>query len=202
MSHASSATATVRVIKLGGSLLDLPDLPDRFRRWLARQPAASNVIVAGGGPLADFLRDADRIHNLDEVAVHWLCVESLTITAQLVALLLPEARLVRGLREVREHLGNGSTPQIFDPQGFVRENGHRARHALPPGWEVTSDSIAARVAWELAASELVLLKSAAPPASTLDGLAAMGYVDASFPRAAAELSVRIVNLRAAAENCT
>jgi hypothetical protein len=61
---------------------------------------------------------------------------------------------------------------------------------------VTSDSIAARVAWELAASELVLLKSAAPPAGTFDKLAAAGFVDASFPRAAAELTVRIVNLRA------
>jgi aspartokinase-like uncharacterized kinase len=66
---------------------------------------------------------------------------------------------------------------------------------LPHSWDVTSDSIAARVAAELQA-ELVLLKSTPPPSDDLPAAAASGYVDPYFPTAAAGLqSVRFVNLR-------
>ena len=33
----------VRVIKLGGSLLDWPEFPQRFRAWLKLQPSAANL---------------------------------------------------------------------------------------------------------------------------------------------------------------
>ena len=78
----------LRVVKLGGSLLDLPDLPGRVERWLGRQPPASNVIVVGGGPLVNAIRASDRIHKLDEVAAHWLCIRVMSVTAQRVAKLL------------------------------------------------------------------------------------------------------------------
>jgi len=63
---------------------------------------------------------------------------------------------------------------------------------LPHAWSVTSDSIAARLAQAVAAGELVLLKSAAPPPD----LGAADYVDEWFATAARDVpSVRIVNLR-------
>jgi aspartokinase-like uncharacterized kinase len=75
---------------------------------------------------------------------------------------------------------------------------------LPRSWQATSDSIAARVA-EVLSADLVLLKSAGPPreifpegdrAKVFANLAAAGYVDQHFPRAAAAVrAVEIVNLR-------
>ncbi|TWT35559.1 hypothetical protein KOR34_04520 [Posidoniimonas corsicana] len=55
---------------------------------------------------------------------------------------------------------------------------------LPIGWEVTSDSIAARIAGLLDAG-LVLLKSAPPPVTGANAraLADAGYVDEFFPTA-------------------
>ena len=71
---------------------------------------------------------------------------------------------------------------------------------LPPTWEVSSDSIAARLAVALGAEELVLMKSTLPQ-SGLDGgiraFSAAGYVDPMLARLVEQLpTVRLVNLRA------
>ena len=48
----------------GGSLLDWPELAVRFQRWLAAQPPAANVLVVGGGPIVEGLRELDRLRAL------------------------------------------------------------------------------------------------------------------------------------------
>jgi hypothetical protein len=88
---------------------------------------------------------------------------------------------------------------IFDPARFLKTtepivDGDR----LPASWDVTSDSIAARIARLLNARELVLLKSCLPPeqAATTEFRAQSDYVDRGFRRFAAELPrIRFVNLR-------
>ena len=66
---------------------------------------------------------------------------------------------------------------------------------LPASWDVTSDSIAARVAQVLKASELVLLKSVDAPSRDADELAKLAIVDKFFPEIAGSIAWRIVNLR-------
>jgi len=67
---------------------------------------------------------------------------------------------------------------------------------LPACWNVTSDSIAARLAIVFDAVELVLLKSCLPSETNLAGLAADGYVDRFLPTLSNELPpLRAVNLR-------
>jgi hypothetical protein len=69
---------------------------------------------------------------------------------------------------------------------------------LPRTWDVTSDSIAARLAALLDADELVLVKSCLPTGELTPGVVAQrGYTDRYFPRAVAGVRVvRCVNLRA------
>lgn len=182
----------LRVIKLGGSLLDWPELPLRFRRWLAAQPAAVNVLIVGGGPLVDGLRTVDRVHRLSVEASHWLAIRAMSLTAELAAELLPEAQLVNSLDQI--HRTPGGPIQILDVEPFLRaEQGSTA--PLPCGWDVTSDSISAHVAQTLAAHELVLLKSTLPDTSGRGEPKLAGYVDAHFSTAAKGLRVRGVNLR-------
>jgi aspartokinase-like uncharacterized kinase len=189
--------ASIRVVKLGGSLLDLPDLRDRLRLWLDLQTPAATVLVAGGGKLADAIRAADRVHGLSAEAAHWLCIRAMSVNAHLLQELLPDAvfapHTVSILRACRQR-----GLAILDPWPFVHaEERWLSRTPLPCTWDVTSDSIAARLAVLLSARELVLLKSALPDAGTdLIAAACSGYVDAFFPQAAAELSVvRCVDLR-------
>ena len=189
-----------RVVKLGGSLLDVPDLALRLRDWLARQAPRATVLIAGGGRMADVVRDADRQHRLGETVSHWLCIRVMTLQAELLSALLPEAAVCRSLADWRS---TAPGLAILDPWIFLREEEpHLAGQTLPASWDVTSDSIAARFAAAIGAAELVLLKSALPQStlpqstSTPGAAAAAGYVDRFFPRLAeAAPAIRCVNLR-------
>ncbi len=184
-------TSAVRVIKLGGSLLDWPELAGGFRRWLSCQPPAANVVVVGGGAIVDSLRRlGDR---LSSETAHWLSIRAMSLTAAVLAEILCEAKLVKTLAEVPQ--ATSDCWQIIDVESFLHEDA-RSADPLPCNWSVTSDSIAARVAVALNARELVLLKSTLPsgPAS-LEAWSRSGFVDASFAAVAAGLQVRAVNLR-------
>ena len=54
------------VVKLGGSLYDATDLGPRLRAWLDARPERRVVLVPGGGPMADVVRDLDTRHHLGE----------------------------------------------------------------------------------------------------------------------------------------
>ena len=47
-----------RVVKLGGSLLTLPDLSYRLREWIAVQTPKTNIIIVGGGRVVDEVQHA------------------------------------------------------------------------------------------------------------------------------------------------
>ncbi len=196
-------TMDVRVIKLGGSLLDDRELADRYRRWLRTQRPARNVLVPGGGRLVDALRQLDRVHTLDPRLTHEMAIDCMGINARLVAGLLPEAELVTEWNGLRRRLlqmlpeGKSGT-LVFDVTGFMRQVEPRLIGTpLPHGWNVSSDSIAARLAHLLAAGELVLLKATLPaqePQST-QVLSDIGYVDEYFPTIARDVrQMRCVNL--------
>jgi hypothetical protein len=98
--------------------------------------------------------------------------------------------------ELKETIAAGRLV-LFEPEQFLREVEPKlVSRPLPHTWDVTSDSIAARLAAVLQACELVLLKSTLPqPGTEIDRAAAEGYVDRYFPVAARGLAVRAVNLR-------
>ena len=200
----------MRVIKVGGSLLTLDELPSAFSRWLAAQPAARNVVVVGGGEMADAVRVADARFELGDEVCHELCLQLLGVSSRLFAGILQQhdsnsdVRLFDSFLELQLAIFKSSTPAVwsFDPGDFVRadEAAERAagREPLPHSWEVTSDSIALRLSIVLAADEVVLLKS-----NSLDGhlstraAADAGFVDRHFPKLAAGVPrIRYVNLRA------
>jgi len=187
----------VRVVKVGGSLFDFPKLAPALRDWLAAQPRARNVMLAGGGAFADVIREADKRFTLGEEASHWLCIEALRVMARLLAAILPETRLITTLSQLKTALAeeDDARPIVFCPESYMRDvDPTLDGRSLPHAWSVTTDSIAARLAETIAADELVLLKSSDPPADIED---AGRYVDEYFPTAAKGIrKVRFVNLKA------
>jgi hypothetical protein len=140
------------------------------------------------------VREADTRFGLGEESSHWLCLRLMSVTARLVHRLLPEAILIHAwpTSEAYRPLA------IVDCLPLIEEAEHRPDASrLPRSWDVTSDSIAAWLAAELDAAELVLLKSQLPPPEASCRLAAeCSYVDRYFPAAAQRLPiVRCVNLR-------
>ena len=191
---------TLRVIKVGGSLFDLPDLAERLRKWCAAQSPGINVLLAGAGAWGDLVRTVDARFSLGDEPAHEMCIDALAITARLLATLLPEAPLVSDeqLLQHRQAEISSRPTCVFHATEFLREReGGLPGETLPVGWDVTSDSIAARLAEVTHADDFVLLKSKLPgPFSQVDQLAAANYVDRYFPWAMrGEAEVRFVNLR-------
>jgi 5-(aminomethyl)-3-furanmethanol phosphate kinase len=191
-----------RIVKVGGSLLGWPPLRDVLRTWLASEPAALNVLVCGGGSLVEVIRRADRDFSLGDETSHWRCIDLLSVTARVLAAVLRDVPLVETYEELLTQVAHRKSAMVvFDSRAFLRE--HEARlpgQPLPHGWEVTSDSIAGRLAEVIGADEIVLLKSSDPPSALLGELAAAGYVDRYFPLLTmGRADVRIINLRGAVD---
>lgn len=173
------------VVKVGGSLYDLPDLRWRLERFLAAQGDPDWLLVPGGGAMADVVREWDRRHGLGDARSHWLALRACSLNAHLLRDLLPGVALVA---DPVGHRGRG----VLDAFAFLDANG-----GVPHSWEATSDAVAARAA-AVARGELVLLKSVTIPAAmSWEDAARMGYVDRVFPEVvrASGIRVRAVNLR-------
>ena len=60
------------VVKVGGSLNDVPELGRRLRQWLDAQTTTRVLIIPGGGRAADLVRQADDLDDLGEERCHGL----------------------------------------------------------------------------------------------------------------------------------
>jgi aspartokinase-like uncharacterized kinase len=177
------------VVKVGGSLFDLPDLGPRLRRFLASLGEGDRLIVPGGGRTTEAVRGFDRDHDLGPEASHWLALRACAVNAHSLACLLPGARVVSSPEECR-------SIDVLDPFAFMMADEDRPG-CLPHHWDVTSDSVAARVA-VVAGAGLVLLKSVTLPADAdWFTAAAAEHIDPVFPEIVrgTALHVRVVNLR-------
>ncbi len=68
------------VVKVGGSLFDSPALGPALRTFIESLKPADVLLVPGGGPVADAVRELDRTHKLGEEDSHWLALQSLSVT--------------------------------------------------------------------------------------------------------------------------
>lgn len=193
----------IRVIKLGGSLFSFPELSPCLRRWLDAQTHATNILIAGGGRLADEIRLAQARFALSDSDCHRLCLAVMNVTACLAYdILRPSIECKIWHRWDAADLIVNTMEQpvlhIVCMSEFALDEVRKQRFSavLPADWSITSDSIAAALAIELSAEELVLLKSAAPrEGATLAELAEYGYVDRAFPNLATRVpSVRMIDL--------
>lgn len=188
----------VAVVKVGGSLYDLPDLGPRLRRWLSEECGDKKVVlVPGGGPLVDAIRRYDQCQGLGEETSHWLALRALTVNAHFLAALLSPSRVVGEVVEIRHAWKKRELP-ILNIHEFAHHEENMG--CLPHCWSVTSDALAARVAVVMEAHRLVLLKSTSIPAE-LNWIEAgrRGLVDSFFAEvlsaAPADLKVQTFNLR-------
>ena len=167
------------MVKVGGGLLGAPGALDRVCTAVAargrREPL---VVVPGGGPLADAVRELDRAMGLSPSAAHWMAILAMDQYAHLLAERIPGGRLVEEPGTIAAALSAGAIA-VLAPSRWLR-----AADILPHSWDATSDSVAAFVAGALDAVRLDLVK---PAEVALDG------VDGCFARVVpADLEVRIL----------
>ncbi|MBN01650.1 MAG: hypothetical protein CMJ77_21265 [Planctomycetaceae bacterium] len=172
-----------RIVKVGGSLFHSDHVGNHVNRWLASQPTKKTVLIAGGGVWADQVRKLYARGGISTDDAHWHAIRSMRLTSFLLSRVTGWAwhdnheRLLSAIRQ------NQDNPITYDAEDFLRTHEPYASGTkLPHSWEVTSDSIAARLAQVCQASELVLLKSVAADSSDLDAIAQQNVVDDFFPQ--------------------
>jgi aspartokinase-like uncharacterized kinase len=166
------------LVKVGGSLLDWPELGPRLVCWLDTFSSKNVLLVPGGGPTVDVIRNLDRVHGLGEEAAHWLALRALTLNAHFLATLLKPLRavVIPELRDAEAVWERQELP-ILDPFHFARED---APECIPHCWSATTDSLAAQIAVRIQASKLLLLKSTDIPDDWINP--SRGIVDPYFEK--------------------
>jgi aspartokinase-like uncharacterized kinase len=164
----------VWVVKLGGSLA----AGSLLAEWLEVLAAGGGrvVVVPGGGPFADAVRDAQQRWKFDDAAAHRMALLAMEQYALMLAGLHSGLRPAGSRERILKLLDDGATP-VWMPSRMVL-----GRADIPESWDVTSDSLAAWLAGQLAASCLILVKSAAvEEGSTVGDLVRRGVVDPALP---------------------
>ena len=160
------------VVKVGGALLDDHNTLSRTLSALEIvAPARALVIVPGGGPFADVVRAVDQRHALSSDDAHWMAILGMEQFAIALASRIRNAELVHGSDDIARAQTRGRIP-VLAPYRWLRES-----DPLPHSWDVTSDSIAAWIASEIGARQIILIKPDAHDALTV--------VDRYFDRARA-----------------
>ena len=187
------ADPSLAVVKVGGSLFDMPDLAARLAKWLDARPEERLLLVPGGGGMADVIRDFHHVHGLSQETCHWLALRTLSITAEFLSELLPGSAVA--VHAGPKAIENFCRVMVLDCHRFMRSDEH-CEGSLEHTWRVTSDSIAARAARVSGAGTLVLLKSTdMEPFAGWEDAAEKGWVDAAFPETVPDCRVERVNFR-------
>ena len=173
------------VVKVGGGLLGKAGAFELVIEALTAFRAGRRLVVLpGGGPFADAVRQMFKRVKIGDDAAHWMAVLGMDQFAHALAARLPEAALVDGDGGIAAALQATRLP-VLAPYRWLR-----AADPLPHSWEVTSDSIAAWLAGQLGARRVVLIKPApAEPTKVVDS-----YFLRTLPHGVEHLIVTVADL--------
>lgn len=172
---ATAADAAVPwVVKLGGSLAASPYLPV----WLAQLSRTAALIVPGGGPFADAVRQTQALWQFDEHTAHHMAIMAMAQYGRMLAGICPDLATFTTLLPVQKP----GRARIWLPSPVDLDEA-----SIPASWDVTSDSLAAWLAGQFRVRHLLLVKSAtalgcAAETTTMSDseLVELGWVDAAF----------------------
>lgn len=162
------------VVKLGGSTAYHVEMPS----WIAAiaQAKMPLVLVPGGGPFADRVRDAQARMRFSDRAAHFMAI--LAMEQMGLALAEMHSRLVpaRSLAQIETALSEAKIP-VWLPYELLRD----ARD-VPESWDMTSDSLSAWLAGRVGASSLLLIKQTDAVSGSVQELAEIDVVDPLLPQ--------------------
>ena len=149
------------VLKLGGSLMPCARELVRALVALADEEDYSFLVVPGGGPMADLVREIFSCGELSQEAAHWMAI----LAMEQYAYFLADGTGARLTCEIRRPPGQS---QCGDPLALP---GYAERRLWPGAglkhnWNYTSDSVALLVAAQLSAP---LIKATDVDGVILDG---------------------------------
>lgn len=151
------------VIKLGGSVTQHRSLT-QWLQLVARWGDGQVIVVPGGGLYADAVRDFQAMRasmpegQLSEAQAHVLAIYAMDQMARSFVAMVPELVLVRNPLEIAER-GWQHRGLVWLPSEMALHPAIWSDMPLASDWQTTSDSLAAWLARQLDANQLLLVKS-------------------------------------------
>ena len=163
----------MQVIKIGGSLLSSPKLAGCLKA--IGQQQQKTIIVAGGGGFADQVRTIQQYWQFNDKIAHEMALLAMQQTALVFHSLQPNMPIVSSATEINTALSTYNTVIWSANINWLNQSGVKA------SWDISSDSIAAWLAGQLSAQQLILIKSAQiPELFSLQNLVDSGILDKGF----------------------
>jgi len=142
----------ISIVKVGGSIA----LQPKKLRYLCKKLGALSkkyllIVVPGGGEFADTVRQLDNRFHLSKASSHKMAILGMDQYGLLLADLIPNSTVAKGLDEATKALNSGKIP-VFLPSSMLFTT-----DPLENSWDVTSDSIALYIASQLYANRVLLV---------------------------------------------
>ena len=178
------------VIKVGGSLAQSGALINCLNKIEHRYQGRAVIIVPGGGAFADQIRLAQQQWQFDDVTAHHMAILAMQQMALMFKGLVPHWSIASSLSELQQDSHSNKT-LIWSPNSAELDQA-----GVPATWDISSDSLAAWLAKQVSATELILVKSAViDQQASLEQLAAQQIIDQGFCQQMQDglFKIRVVN---------
>lgn len=165
------------ILKLGGSLLARPEL---LKQWLvlaSQQGQGQLVIIPGGGIFAEQVRSLQTTLSYDDRTAHYMALLAMQQVALLFKGWVQELTVISKIAEIIPTLKQRRVV-VWSPLATELD-----AYNIPASWDITSDSLAAWLAVQLRAKQLLLVKSTSLPEQyTFEQLVQQDILDPAFMR--------------------
>lgn len=164
---------SMAVVKLGGSTAYHAEM----QGWISAVAGSSGplVLVPGGGPFADQVRDAQAHMRFSDQAAHSMAILAMEQMGLALIDMHPRFVAARSISAIEASLADGCIP-VWLPYELCRQAGD-----IPENWDMTSDSLSAWLARQIGAETLLLVKQTDALADSVEALTEAGVVDPLLP---------------------
>lgn len=156
------------VVKLGGSLYGTTELTQWLTTLSEHAKHQPIIIVPGGGPFAEQVRQAQQVYGFDDSHAHHMAILAMAQFGLLISSLCSNSHTFSIAPEQ-----TGLSVWLPDSQ-LLSEAG------LDHSWDITSDSLALWLANSLNAEQLVLVKQSNETSKSIRKLTELGVIDVGF----------------------
>lgn len=162
----------IEVIKIGGSLYGSDLLESWLTTLTAHATLETMVVVPGGGPFADVVREAQQRYGFEDIVAHQMAIMAMQQFGYMLLALSPNAVAFPFPGEHSPQAGKLNiwlpTPAVFSAE------------EIEQSWRVSADSLALWLANILKAQHLTLVKSCEINVVDCETLSQKNIIDASF----------------------
>lgn len=159
------------IVKLGGSLYNTAELTHWLDVLAIQSRNQPIIIVPGGGPFAEQVREAQHHHYIDDAHAHHMALLAMAQFGVLIKALQPVCQ---------SYIHTSDNNILFHPLSvWLPDHDLISRGDIRQSWDITSDSLALWLGQQLG-GQLVIIKRCAITSASISRLTQTKILDDGF----------------------